>query len=115
MAVSARRSELRKIRETLVREHFRSEADQECDVTLNTFDHPRYEIMPTGQVIDGPDEVTGYYTVTREAFPDQRHDEGERIVCERVYFDTATIALQLGIAPPLTEAGTGPASRHSSG
>ena len=33
-----------------------------------------YEIIPTGQVFDGDDEVMGYYLTTRTAFPDQRHE-----------------------------------------
>ena len=67
---------LREKRLAVVAEHFRSEAAQEFDETLATFlDHPRYEIVPTGQVFDGAEEVMGYYRTTRTAFPDQRHDD----------------------------------------
>ena len=133
---------LRERREAVVREHMESENRHEFDVTLATFDHPRYEIIPTGEVHDGPDEVMRYFTETRTAFPDQRNelialhhadaaviaefnllgthlgdlrgvpptgraftcrmlaifefeDGGDGIVCERVYFDTGTIARQL--------------------
>ena len=133
---------LRERRDAVVREHMESENHHEFDVTLGTFGHPRYEIVPTGEVYDGSDEVAGYYAKTRAAFPDQRNEnavvhhaddaaivefdllgthEGEvlgipgtgrsfrcpmvaffffapgtdRIVCERVYFDQATIARQL--------------------
>jgi steroid delta-isomerase-like uncharacterized protein len=119
-----------------------SENRHEFDATLETFDHPRYEIMATGDVYDGADEVAEYYRTSRAAFPDQRNEnsvfhhaddavivefdllgthEGElrgipptgktfrcrmcalflfepgreRIVCERIYFDQATIAEQL--------------------
>jgi steroid delta-isomerase-like uncharacterized protein len=66
---------LRRRRIELVQEHFASEAEQEFDRTLATFNgHPHYEIMATGQVFDGDAEVMGYYTTTRTAFPDQRHD-----------------------------------------
>ena len=34
-----------------------SENVHEFDVTMATFDHPRYEIIPTGEIYDGPDEV----------------------------------------------------------
>ena len=52
-----------------------TEVTQEFDRTLATFNgHPRYEIMPTGQIFDGDEEVMGYYRMTRTAFPDQRHD-----------------------------------------
>jgi steroid delta-isomerase-like uncharacterized protein len=119
-----------------------SENRHEFDATLETFDHPRYEIMATGDVYDGADEVAEYYRTSRAAFPDQRNENsvfhhaddavivefdllgthegelrgipptgktfrcrmcalflfepgGERIVCERIYFDQATIAEQL--------------------
>jgi steroid delta-isomerase-like uncharacterized protein len=141
---------LRDRREAVVREHMESENRHEFDVTLDTFGHPRYEIIPTGDVYDGPDEVMRYFEETRTAFPDQRNSNVEmhqaedsvivefdlegthhgpfrglpptgrpflcrtlaifvfeqgtdRIVCERVYFDSATILRQLGIAhDPLT-------------
>lgn len=141
-------SELRKRREAVVREHMESENRHEFGATLATFGHPRYEIVPTGDVFDGPVEVMAYFEETRTAFPDQRNElvamhhaddsvivefdlkgthlgsfrglpatgraftcrtlaifefEGEGIVCERVYFDSATILRQLGIAhDPLT-------------
>jgi steroid delta-isomerase-like uncharacterized protein len=144
---------LRDRRESVVREHMESENRHEFDVTLATFGHPRYEIIPTGDTYDGPEEVMRYFEETRAAFPDQRntliemhhaedsivvefdlegtHDGAfrglpptgraftcrtlaifvfaggaDRIVCERVYFDSATILRQLGIAhDPLTLTG----------
>ena len=133
---------LRERREAIVREHMESENRHEFDVTLGTFDHPRYEIMATGEVYDGPEEVARYFTTSRAAFPDQRNENavfhhaddavivefdllgthegelrgipptgksfrcrmvalflfeggGDRITCERIYFDQATIAQQL--------------------
>jgi steroid delta-isomerase-like uncharacterized protein len=139
---------LRETRERTVREHMDSENRHEFDATLATFHHPRYEIVPTGDVYDGPDEVSAYFAETRAAFPDQRNRlialhhaedavivefnllgtdlgafrglpatgrsfecpslavfvfEEDRLVCERAYFDSATILRQLGIAhDPLT-------------
>jgi steroid delta-isomerase-like uncharacterized protein len=134
---------LREQREQIVREHMESENAHEFDVTLRTFaGHPRYEIVATGEVYDGSDEVDRYYQETRAAFPDQRSElialhhaddavvaefwlrgthkgdfrgvpptgksfecrmaafflfEDDRLVCERVYFDAATILTQLGL------------------
>jgi steroid delta-isomerase-like uncharacterized protein len=138
---------LRERREAIVREHMESENRHEFDVTLETFDHPRYEIIPTGEVHDGRDQVAEYFRSSRAAFPDQRNENavlyhaddavivefdllgthegeirgfeptgrsfrcrvvafflfgagGDRITCERVYFDQATIMQQLlGDAP----------------
>ncbi len=133
---------LRERRLAIVREHMESENTHDFDVTMATFDHPRYEIIPTGEVYDGPDEVATYFKITRGAFPDQRNEnttlrvaddaiiaefdllgthrgelrgipptgrsfrcrvcaifefgpESDHIICERVYFDTATIVQQL--------------------
>jgi steroid delta-isomerase-like uncharacterized protein len=67
--------ELRQRRLAVIKEHFDTEVSQDFDLTLDTFNgHPHYEIMATGEVYDGDTEVMGYYTTTRTAFPDQRHD-----------------------------------------
>lgn len=67
--------ELRARRLAVLEQHFSSEVDQEFDRTLATFaGHPRYEIMATGQVFDGDDEVLAYHRAQRTAFPDQRHE-----------------------------------------
>jgi steroid delta-isomerase-like uncharacterized protein len=144
-------SDLRERREQIVREHMESENRHEFDVTMSTFEHPRYELIGTGDVFDGEAEVAAYFEETRTAFPDQRNElialhhsdaaviaefklrgthegsfrglpatgrafecrmvslfvfEADRLVCERVYFDSATILRQLGIAhDPLTVRG----------
>jgi steroid delta-isomerase-like uncharacterized protein len=136
-------AELRARREEIVREHMESENVHDFDTTIGTFSHPRYEIVPTGDVYDGEAAVRTYYEETRRAFPDQRNElvslrhaddavivefdllgthlgplrslpptgrsfrarmtaffifEGDRIVCERVYFDQVTLMRQLGVA-----------------
>jgi steroid delta-isomerase-like uncharacterized protein len=66
--------ELQRKREELVIEHMESENRHEFDVTMETFDHPRYELIGTGDVYDGHDEVARYFEETRTAFPDQRNE-----------------------------------------
>jgi len=67
--------DLRQRRLEVIEEHFRSEVDKEFDRTVATFNgHPRYEIVPTGQIIDGEDEVLTYHRNQRTSFPDQRHE-----------------------------------------
>ena len=130
-------TDLRVRREAVVREHMESENRHDFDATLATFAHPRYELMATGQVFDGADEVMGYFRSSRRAFPDQRNElvslrhaddavvveldllgtaertgrefrsrmcalfvfepGGDGIVCERVYFDQASILRQAGL------------------
>jgi len=135
-------TEQRTGREAVVAEHMDSENRLDFDATIATFDHPRYELVGTGQVFDGEEEVRGYFAASRAAFPDQHNEihsmrhaddavvvefdligthlgdfagfaptgrefrcrmaaifelSGDRIVCERVYFDSATILRQLGL------------------
>ena len=142
--MSTEATALRARREAVVREHMESENRHAFDVTMRTFAHPRYELMATGEVYDGEEEVAGYYAASRRAFPDQRNEvramyqsdeavivefdllgthrgplrgvpatgrefkcpmvalfvfQDDRIVCERVYFDSATILRQLGLIP----------------
>ena len=67
--------QLRERRLVVLEEHFASEVAQDFDATLATFNgHPRYEIVATGQVYDGDDEVLAYHRAQRTAFPDQRHE-----------------------------------------
>ena len=44
--------DLRERRGARVREHMESENPHDFEVTLGTFDHPRYEIVPTREVFD---------------------------------------------------------------
>ena len=134
--------ELRNRRDAVIREHMESENRLDFDATIATFTHPRYELIGTGQVFDGADEVMDYYRSSRAAFPDQRNVihtlrhaddavivefdllgthtgdflgvaptgntfrarmaaifefDGDRITCERIYFDSGTVLRQLGV------------------
>ena len=127
-------------REAIVRRHMEAENVHDFDAVIETFSHPRYELIATGQVHDGEAAVRQYFRDTRTAFPDQRNElialhhagdvviaefwllgthrgkllglepsgkafrcrmaafflfEGPRLVCERVYFDAATILRQI--------------------
>ena len=64
----------REARERVVREHMASENEHDFDTTIATFDHPRYELVATGDVYDGEEEVRAYFAETRRAFPDQRNE-----------------------------------------
>lgn len=66
--------DIRERREALVREHMESENRHDFGVTLDTSDHPRYEIVPTGDVFDGAEAVRRYFEDSRTAFPDQRNE-----------------------------------------
>ncbi len=87
-------AELQAKREALVIEHMESENRHEFDVTLETFEHPRYELIGTGDVFDGPEEVAAYFEETRTAFPDQRneliamHHADDAVIVEAMLYGT---------------------------
>lgn len=135
-------SDLNQRRLAVLIEHFESEVVHDFDATLATFaHHAHYEIIPTGQIIDGDEDVLAYHRNQRTAFPDQRQEnvtyhfaddsvvsefdllgtnlgefyglpptgktfrvpmiavfffEGDKITSERIYFDAATLAHQIG-------------------
>jgi predicted ester cyclase len=65
---------IREARERIVREHMEAENALEMDRALATFSHPRYEIIGTGEIFDGAEEVARYYRESRAVFPDQRNE-----------------------------------------
>ncbi|MGI8793527.1 MAG: ester cyclase [Acidimicrobiales bacterium] len=58
----------------VVKAHMASENDHDFVTTMGTFAHPRYELIPTGQVFDGHAEVDAYFAGSRTAFADQRNE-----------------------------------------
>jgi steroid delta-isomerase-like uncharacterized protein len=87
-------TDLQQRREEIVREHMESENRHEFDATLETFDHPRYELIGTGEVHDGPEEVMAYFEESRTAFPDQRnellslHHAEDAVIVEAMVYGT---------------------------
>lgn len=67
--------DLRARREETVRRHMQAENDHDWPAAVATFaGHPRYELIGTGRVFDGAEEVQRYYHESRTAFPDQRNE-----------------------------------------
>ena len=81
-----------------------AENEHDYDTVLGTFAHPRYELMATGQVFDGEDEVRHYFAASRSAFPDQRNElvslrhADDAVVVELDLLGTHTGPLR-GVAP----------------
>ncbi len=88
MAVS---EELQRKRDETVREHVQLENDHEIEATLGTFGHSRYELIGTGEVYDGAEEVRAYYEETLAAFPDARVE----ILSSRQAEDAVVVEAQL--------------------
>jgi steroid delta-isomerase-like uncharacterized protein len=136
-------SALRERRHATVMEHMTAENAYEFERCIGAFSHPRYEIVPTGEVWDGHDGVNALLIQNKTAFPDFKFEpsamhyaddavlvegrfkgthagpwrglpatrrtidfpliivfvfDGERMVCERTYFDLGTLLRQLGVA-----------------
>ncbi len=68
-----------------------AENQHDYDTVMATFAHPRYELMATGQVFDGEDEVRQYFAASRGAFPDQRNE----LVSLRSTDDAVVVELDL--------------------
>ncbi len=66
--------DMRAVHAAVVSEHMEAENRLDFAATLATFDHPRYELVGTGQVYDGEEQVRRYYASSRAAFPDQRNE-----------------------------------------
>ena len=82
---------LRERREAVVRAHMEAENRHDFVATMATFAHPRYELMASGQVFDGTDEVNEYFRVSRAAVPDQRNE----LVSMRSADDAVIVELDL--------------------
>jgi steroid delta-isomerase-like uncharacterized protein len=133
---------LREKRHAIVMEHMTAENAYEFERCISAFSHPRYEIVPTGEVWDGHDGVNALLLQNKTAFPDFKFSpsamhyaddavlvegrfsgthagpwrglpatgrtidfpliivfvfDGERMICERTYFDLGTLLRQLGV------------------
>ena len=78
----------------IVHQHIRLENDHDFPGCIGAFAHARYEIVPTGEVHDGPDSVDAFLNENRRAFPDfhfrpeRTMAAGEAVVVEGVFTGT---------------------------
>src|SRR3712207_9533382 len=63
---------LRRTRQEILDAHAAAESAHDLDGVLATFHHPRYEIVPTGEVFDGEEAVRGYHAENFTGLPDFR-------------------------------------------
>jgi predicted ester cyclase len=96
--------ELIAFREKLVRDHFEDEVKQDWNSLLSTFPHPHYELIATGAMHDGRDDVMNYHMSARTAFPNQHHElislrhTDDAVICE--FWLIGTHKGYLGSMPP---------------
>ncbi len=79
-------------REAVLERHLETERGGDPDAILGTFAHPRYELVGSGRVYDGADEVRAYLVERARAFPD--------LVTEVINFwhDPALVAAELWLS-----------------
>lgn len=65
---------LRDAREDLLGRHLDAQNDGAIDAVIETFTHPRIELIASGRVLDGAEAVRGYLEERRRSFPDQHFD-----------------------------------------
>ncbi len=100
--------ELVSARENVLHAHIDAERTGDPDLILATFTHPRYELVGSGRVYDGADEVRGYLLERAQAFPE--------LVTEVIHFwhDPEVVAAELWLSGvyrvPIT--GLGAPGRH---
>jgi len=67
---------IREQREATVREHMEAENAHDFDRCIAAFAHPRYEIVATGEILDGHSGVNALLQENKKGFPDfQFHPE----------------------------------------
>ena len=79
--------DLRQRREVAVRRLVDAINDGDPAEAADVFERPRFELVGLHRVYDGRDEVIGYLTERRRAFPDQRYE-----LIALHHADTAVIA-----------------------
>lgn len=61
-------------RTAVLDEHVAAENDDDVDRVIATFKHPRYEIVPTGEIFDGEAGVREYYAQKAASRPRNRYE-----------------------------------------
>src|SRR3712207_4881680 len=70
MATATTDTGLRAARQAVLDAHSAAESARDLDGVLATFHHARYEIVPTGEVFDGPEAVGAYHSANFVGVPD---------------------------------------------
>jgi hypothetical protein len=95
---------IRTRREAIVNAHIEAEAvNHDVAATVATFRYPRYEVPALGAIVDGADQCGTWAGIDPTGKRMEVQGvlifvfEGDDLVCEKVYFDHATILRQLGV------------------
>ena len=95
---------LRQARQAVLDAHSAAETAHDLDAVIATFHHPRYEIVPTGEVFDGEEAVRHYHGANFAGVPDFRVEpiaayHGEDGVAEEAWVSGTHLGTYNGLPP----------------
>jgi steroid delta-isomerase-like uncharacterized protein len=95
---------LRQARQAILDAHSAAESAHDLDGVIATFHHPRYEIVPTGEVFDGEEAVRGYHGANFAGIPDFKVEpiaahHGDDAVAEEAWVSGTHLATYNGLPP----------------
>ncbi len=96
--------ELRHARQAILDAHSAAESAHDLDAVIATFDRPRYEIVPTGEVFDGEAAVRRYHSDNFAGIPDLRVEpiaahHGDDAVAEEAWVSGTHLGTYHGLPP----------------
>jgi steroid delta-isomerase-like uncharacterized protein len=97
-------TDLRRAREAVIDAHSKAESARDLDAVIATFHHPRYEIVPTGEVFDGEEAVRRYHGENFTGVPDFRVEpiaahHGDQAVAEEAWVSGTHLGTYHGLPP----------------
>jgi steroid delta-isomerase-like uncharacterized protein len=95
---------LRQARQAVLDAHSAAERAHDLDALIATFHHPRYEIVPTGEVFDGEEAVRRYHGANFAGVPDFKVEpiaahHGDEAVAEESWVSGTHLGTYNGLPP----------------
>ncbi len=95
---------VRSAREDVLRAHLEAHSRGDVDGVLATFDVPRLELVPSGRVYEGADQVRAHLEDRRRSFPDQRFEiialhHSDRVVVSEFWMSATHEGAFHGVEP----------------
>jgi len=95
---------LQQARQAVLDAHSAAETAHDLDAVIATFHHPRYEIVPTGEVFDGEEAVRHYHGANFAGVPDFKVEpiaayHGEDGVAEEAWVSGTHLGTYNGLPP----------------
>jgi predicted ester cyclase len=97
-------TDLRRARQAILAAHSAAETAHDLDAVIATFHHPRYEIVPTGEVFDGEEAVRRYHGANFAGIPDLTVEpiaahHGDDAVAEEAWVSGTHLGKYHGLPP----------------